>query len=477
MLAGWLGTKGRPLAAVCLLVLSILCAVQRSHALTDPLPGAVPLPSGVNLLLPFPAGSEVLVLSGYGPSMGSSLHADTDATGKANDHYALDLNYANEPNGGKGMPIVAPLPGTVVRAGWATAGWANYGQRIILAHDLGDGHVYHSVYAHLNAIAPEIVEGASVAQGQVLGELGQSCQGELACSSFSTPHLHWVLHRDSAIGGSGTGGSYAGNAVVPEPLDGYEDLVQGMVLTSSNSGMVVCGDGFCNGGETAATCAADCACAPIPPEGRTVDDDERLCFTKTGSPDYWHTTDQGFDGGAVWTHATDAARADNAASWLLDFDDAGDYRIEAYVEPGFAGSTQAAYAVGASSSATVVADQAASSGWIDLGVHAFAAGPTTVSLADNTGEPVSQMAVLVFDALRVTRVGGPGAASTGSGGETGSGAGSGAGGADDGDGGEGCACAAGRGASGRWAHALLGAMIALAARARRRGRRLPVLLR
>ena len=162
------------------------------HALTEPIAGAVALPPAVDLRLPFPEGAAVRVLSGYGPGAGSSLHADTDRTDKANDHYALDLVYDDEPDSGKGLPIVAPLPGTVVVAGWSDAGWANYGLRVYLRHDLGDGHVYHSIYAHLDSIDGAIEEGVEVAQGQPIGTLGQSCQGALSCGSFSTPHLHWV---------------------------------------------------------------------------------------------------------------------------------------------------------------------------------------------------------------------------------------------------------------------------------------------
>lgn len=206
-------------------------------ALTSPIAGAVALPDGVDMKLPFPAMARVRVLSGYSPTGGSSLHADTSECCKANDYYALDLNYADEASAGLGMPILAPLDGEVVRAGWASAGWANYGLRVILRHDLGDGHVYHTLYAHLNAIDDAVVEGATVERGQVIGELGRSCQGELSCGSFSTPHLHWAMHRDSMVGGTGTGGSYGGNAVVPEPFDGHEDLSAGDVLVSTNGAM------------------------------------------------------------------------------------------------------------------------------------------------------------------------------------------------------------------------------------------------
>lgn len=465
-----------------------LLGVHSARALTTPIAGAVAFPANVQLVLPFPAGESIEVLSGYSPSGGSSLHADTNAPSKANDYYALDLIYAGLADGGKGKPILAPLPGKVVKAGWSTAGWANYGQRVILEHDLGDGHVYHSVYAHMNAIDAAVVEGANVAVGQPLGELGQSCQGQLSCGSFSMPHLHWVIHRDSTVGGSGTGGSYGGNAVVPEPLDGYEDLVQGMVLVSSNTGKVECGDGFCTGDETHATCPGDCpVCENVPAMGRTIDETD-LCFAKAGSPQYWHEeTTQGHDGTMLWTYATDDAAPDNQGTWALTFDQAGDYQVEAWVDSGFAGSTQSRYAVThAGASEDVVVDQSASSGWIDLGTFAFAeGGDQSVHLGDNTGEAVADQHVLVFDAVRLTRIGGGtggggvggGAGTGGDSAAGGNGAGassatsSGATGVDEGSGDDsGCGCAVPGGEPERGAPlALLLALAAVAvARVKRR---------
>lgn len=379
-------------------VLTTLAAAPGAHAITPPLPGAFASP--VPVPAPFPAGSAIQILAGYGPSMGSSLHADTNACCKANDHYALDLVYDDEPSFGLGLPIVAPFTGEVVRAGWATEGWANYGLRVILRHDLGDGHVYHTLYAHLNAIDPAVVEGGMVAAGQVLGELGQSCQGALSCGSFSTPHLHWAMHRDSSVGGSGTGGSYGGNAVVPEPLSGYEDLLQGMVL---EVGEAVCGDGQCSGGEDGGSCPQDCpSCAPIGPAGRTIEEDD-LCFVRSGSSQYWYDAAVGSGGALLWTHAVDAAQADNSGRWDLVFEQGGSARVEAFIEPGFAGSMQARYVVAyAGASAEVVIDQSSASGWVELGTFEFAAGGDQwIRLDDNTGEPFSDQRVLAFDAVRV----------------------------------------------------------------------------
>ncbi|MCB9592576.1 MAG: peptidoglycan DD-metalloendopeptidase family protein [Sandaracinaceae bacterium] len=399
-------------AAVALAALGTLLFVGDAWALTTPLTGGVAFPStGEPLRLPFPAGTSVRVASGYSPSGGSSLHHYLNETGFGNDYYALDLVYDGLADGGRGMPVVAALSGTVVRAGWATAGWSNFGQRIILRHDLGDGHVYHTLYAHLNAIDGAVTEGATVRQGQVLGELGGSCMGALSCSSFSGPHLHWSIHRDSMVGGSGTGGSYGGNATVPEPIDGYEDLTRGRVLVSMNTGgPPTCGDGFCSGGETNASCPADCPiCANIPAAGRVVDDTD-LCFERGGNPAYWHDEADGWLSSLIWTNTTDDAAVDNHGIWNLTFDAAGRYLVEVYTDGSFAQAQRAAYRITHGGSTDVVMlDQSATDGWRSLGEHAFAAGGgQSVRLDDNTGEAFSLGRKIVFDAIRLTRADAPG---------------------------------------------------------------------
>lgn len=413
--AGWLG--------VCVLLALALPA----HALTTPLSGAVAWPNTVPLELPFPAGTSVYVTSGYGPSMGSSLHAGLNSQGSGNDYYALDLVYADQPNGGLGLPVVAALGGTVVLAGWATAGWANFGQRVALQHDIGDGHSYVTHYAHLDSIDPAMVVGATVTQGQVLGALGQSCDGDnmqLDCPSFG-PHLHFGVHRQSSIGGSGTGGSYGGNAVVPEPLSGYEDLLQGQTLVSTNG-------------------AADCP--TIPPEGAIIDESDALCFSAGGTAGYWHIEAAGYGDSLRWTIGTDVADVDNYGVWRFDFAQAGSYSLEVYTAAAFAQSQSARYRVTrAGQSEEIVVDQSAADGWQTLGSFDFAAGADqALRLDDVTGEPLSAMRQLVFDAVRIlpAGAGSGGAGGTGDGGnqggDTASSGGSSAGDEPDAD--EGCGC-------------------------------------
>ncbi len=377
----------RPLALIVGLglVLGLSAAVV---AITNPISGAVAKPDAFRVSWPFQAGQRVYVTSGYGPSMGSSLHRNTEVTGSANDHYALDLVLPDHPNNGHGQPVLAMAPGTVVKAGWATAGWANYGLRVIVRHDFNDGHSYVTLYAHLDQIA--VREGDHVEQGQRLGDLGDSCEGDSqnrSCPFFGA-HLHIAMHRDSNIGGSGTGGSYGGRAVVMEPIDGAQDIVQGNTFTSQNNGQ------------------PPAPCATIE-RRETILEDDGPCLTRQGPPQYWHEESQGHGGRSFWTYTIADPAPDNSARWNLNFAQAGEYDLWAYIPRAFGQSQRARYVVrheGRQDEA--VRDQRASpDDWLSLGRFRFAqGGDQSVLLEDNTGEPyinANDNTKIAFDALRI----------------------------------------------------------------------------
>jgi murein DD-endopeptidase MepM/ murein hydrolase activator NlpD len=409
-----------------------------AHAqLTGPVSGAVPKPAGFDISWPFTAGEEVRVTAGYSPSGGSGFHDGTNGTGSANDYYALDLVLPQHANGGKGQPILAVQSGTVVKAGWATGGWASYGQRVIIQHDWsGDGHTYVSIYCHLDTI--DVIEGQVIDKGTQLGTMGGSSNGSL--SGFA-PHLHFALHRDSTIGGSGTGGSYGGNAVVPEPMDGYEDLAPGTIAISANSAQ---------------------PCQVLPPSGGVLDD-QGPCFRRFGPAQYWNDESSGYMSSSVWTYTIDQTDPDNSVRWLLDFEQAGEYVVEAYIPAGLGQATQAKYVVrhGGTQDSVTRDQSSVSDGWLSIGSFGFAAGGDQwIELADNTGEPYTgtDSTRIVFDAIRIrpaasgggdagTNPGdpdaGPGGGSDG-GAQPGADAGAGDPGAD-GDVGSGCGCAGTRG--------------------------------
>lgn len=354
---------------------------------TTPVSGAVSKPADFAISLPFQAGEQVYLTSGYSPSGGSSLHDGTDRTTSANDYYAIDFTLPGYPDNGHGQPVLAIASGTVVAAGWGTVGWASYGQRVYIEHDYtGDGNHYISLYAHLDSIA--VAVGDEVAQGQQIGALGGSSGGSMTGTGY---HLHFALHQNSTIGGSGTGGSYGGHAVVPEPIDGYGMLGQGQTLVSDNSG-----------GPTP-------PCAVIPGEGAVLDD-QGPCFRRYGPASYWHDESAGYADHAVWTYTIDAVDPDNSVRWNLYFDGAGSYRVRAYVPGGLGQSTQAAYSVTHAGTTTeVVRDQSSvADGWLTLGTFEFAAGGDQyVALADNTGEPYTgtDSTRIAFDAIDVAPAG------------------------------------------------------------------------
>jgi uncharacterized protein (TIGR03382 family) len=358
-----------------------------AFAQTAPGEGAFPLPPTVDLSWPFEAGESVFILAGYGPTAGSSLHRDRNATHKANDHFALDLTLPEYPQHGQGQVVVAPWGGTVVRAGWATSGWANYGLRVILQHDdPGDGQRYTSVYAHLDRV--DVAEGQQVTKGEVLGTLGRSCQGALSCSSFSTPHLHWVIHRNSSVGGSGTGGSYAGNAVVPEVIDGATHLLRGQTHVSLNHG-----DAPLPPGEPPPL-AGPCALL----EDELVLEEDGPCASATGPASWWHTESEGSGGRSQWTYAIDKTTPDNTLRWRFEARGA----VEVLVAiPAYATSRQARYRLGDHS---VVVDQQAHAGAVvSLGTFDVF-GTVGVLLEDTTGEPYTGATTsqkLAFDAVIV----------------------------------------------------------------------------
>ncbi len=79
----------------------------------------------------------------------------------------------------KGTPIIATGNGVVEKAGWDRGG---YGNQTIIRHANG----YETSYNHQSAIAKDVVEGAKIHQGQVIGWIGTTGQS-------TGPHLHYEM--------------------------------------------------------------------------------------------------------------------------------------------------------------------------------------------------------------------------------------------------------------------------------------------
>ena len=221
----------------------------------------------------------------------------------------------------------------------------------------------------------------------------------VTCPLVPDPWTGWVFHQYEV-------GDYGAVPGITTRID--RDVFNGdmAALLDFVNFTPECGDGFCNGDETHESCPGDCpVCEPIPPEGRIVDETE-ICFEKGGPPQYWRTEAAGWNDSLFWTHTTDDAEVANFAVWSFDFEEAGQYRLEAYTAAPWAESRQAAYVVThAGAEDTVTIDQSAVDGWSLIGDFSFAAGADqSVYLGDNTGEPVGGETQIVADAVRLTRL-------------------------------------------------------------------------
>jgi len=99
-----------------------------------------------------------------------------------NSDYIGGSHFGNDLFGAKGTPIVAPVSGTIVKAGWDTTG----GNRVTVQ----DGCGWHYYHAHLDSIAVGV--GQHVNAGDVIGTLGNS-----GSAQGTSPHLHFSIYPEA----------------------------------------------------------------------------------------------------------------------------------------------------------------------------------------------------------------------------------------------------------------------------------------
>jgi hypothetical protein len=356
-----------------------LCLPRVATALTSPHSGCAAKPADFNISAPFAAGERVYITSGYGPYQ-SPFHDNCNLVGYMNEYHALDMVLIDHANGGQGEPVLAVESGTVLWAGMGTGTWAGFGNHVYIQHDYNaDGHTYFSVYAHLMSLA--VSTGQHVDKGQQLGP-------EDSTGNVTGPHVHFMMMQDATWAQVDSGGLVSGHSMVPEPMDGYEDLAYDVTIVSANGGQVT-------------------PCFTIPQNAETVLEDDGPCFFKSGTAAYWHSENSGNGGHCLWTYASDAAQPDNQGFWKLFFAAPGEYQLSAYVPADFGKSKQAKYVVKhQDQQKEVVLDQSANpNAWVALGKYAFAGeGDQWVHLTDNTGEKDTTKTQIVFDALKVSPV-------------------------------------------------------------------------
>ena len=106
---------------------------------------------------------------------------------------------------------------------------------------------------------------------------------------------------------------------------------------------------------------------PLLPEAGGIIDDSDGCFAAGGNPDFWRSESSGYDGGLLWTHATDSPSAANYAMWFPRMETAGRYFIEAYIDGGVAESEMTLYQIRHDGiSDEVLLDQSAADGFVAL---------------------------------------------------------------------------------------------------------------
>lgn len=221
------------------------------------------------------------------------------------------------------------------------------------------------------------------------------------CPNLPEPWTGWAFHQTSSSGRvAGVSGDVDTNL-----WNGDLDALLAFAAGSAAG----CGDGRCDGDESAADCPEDCpACATVPPRGRIVDDTE-VCVTFGGTPSSLRTEMTGHGGSLRWAYTSDSAHEDTYAEWQLDFAESGRYRVEAYTAAPFAQSKRATYVIQHAGVADrIVLNQSVTDGWSLVGDYDFVTGGSQwILLSDNTGEPLSGKTQIVFDAIRLTRLESP----------------------------------------------------------------------
>lgn len=113
-------------------------------------------------------------------------------------HLGDDLNGIGGQNSDLGDSVHAVADGLVVFAGWPSDGWGNV---VILLHELMDGRMIETFYAHLETIT--VPMGEQLRRGDILGTVGTANGRYLA-------HLHFEIRRYPDID---IGAGYADSAL------------------------------------------------------------------------------------------------------------------------------------------------------------------------------------------------------------------------------------------------------------------------
>lgn len=145
-------------------------------AAVTPAPAAV-APPAAPVAAPSPAPSGALLVPVQGIDIAQIQDTFGDARGSERQHEALDIMAP------AGTPVVAIADGTIEKLFTSDRG----GLTIYQFEPSGQFAYY---YAHLQAYAPGLTEGAAVKRGDVLGTVGSTGNADPAA-----PHLHFAIFQ------------------------------------------------------------------------------------------------------------------------------------------------------------------------------------------------------------------------------------------------------------------------------------------
>ncbi len=154
-------------------------------------------------------------------------------------------------------------------------------------------------------------------------------------------------------------------------------------------------------------CDARPPCAELGPGGGTLDE-AGPCFHAFGPPVWLRELSGSGEGGSlVWTNQFASSQPMNQAWWRLHFAEAGRYTVEWHGTDAHAVATDVPHRIRAAGVVhTVAVDQSVGAGWHSLGTFDFAAGGDQgIAIEDHASGSVAADQHIVFDALRLTRVG------------------------------------------------------------------------
>jgi murein DD-endopeptidase MepM/ murein hydrolase activator NlpD len=156
-------------------------------------PEPAPAPSGDAFAIAWPCDSRVITQPfGARPE----VYARWGLPG----HEGIDIGARLN------APIYACAPGTVYQV-FLDDGKHNYGNHVRISHELADGRVYKTIYAHLSYILVQV--GQIIRQGQTIGLTGST-------GNSTGPHLHLTLKKQGASAAGET--SFPRDIIDPAPF-------------------------------------------------------------------------------------------------------------------------------------------------------------------------------------------------------------------------------------------------------------------